>query len=106
MSSETVHDFRLELESVQGKCFRTEVRSTGIFICGVHQDRWDGQENADICPQQKGLLDGLRSILISRLEANLRATPKLGPSKPDHNGQTSKASPDGLSWNSANLLRV
>ncbi len=44
------------IEEKQGACFRTEIRDSGNFICGVHQSElWS--EDLKECPTLKSILD-------------------------------------------------
>lgn len=55
-------NFRRRVEEENGKCFRTEVRSTGVFICGLHHTAiW--ADGVSTCPHLSALLDIFESVV-------------------------------------------
>lgn len=68
-------NFRKQLEDEHGPCFRTEVRNSGVFICGIHQSTiW--AEGLKDCPQLARTLEIFESVVakeLTLLEADLEA---------------------------------
>lgn len=93
-------NFRKQLEDEHGTCFRTEVRNSGIFICGIHQSTiW--AKNLKDCPQLARTLEIFEAVVakeISLLEADLEAQKSTTDSRrwptPDR---------PSTSWGSASL---
>lgn len=51
-----------------GKCFFTEVRNSGVYICGVHKTVWDYQDteiDKSKCPQIVALEEDFRNSIKS-----------------------------------------
>lgn len=63
--------FSAALKERDGECFRTEVRDSGVFICGVHQKlKWEPTE--DLCPD----VDSLQTLMREAMRAAVDRFPK------------------------------
>lgn len=72
-----IEDFRSLYEERFGKCFRTEIRDTGIFICGIHQSRiWENSE--DQCPELEELAELIGIAFDNSVDRSV-AVPKPNP---------------------------
>lgn len=68
LASRVRRKLRESLEASQGACFRTEIRDSGVFICGVHQDAiWENESEG--CSALELILDlAVESVVAAEAE--------------------------------------
>lgn len=81
---ELIEDFRKLYEDRFGKCFRTEIRDTGTFICGIHQSSVWGDPESE-CPELEAILELIEDSFESSVDRSaVPPNPRLnsGQSQP------------------------
>ena len=80
-----LEDFRRRYAEQFGECFRTEIRDTGDFICGVHQSKvWeDPDEDCEALAELCGLIEEAFEDSLDRSVAapNPSPNPLIPPTK-------------------------
>lgn len=87
-----IEDFRKLYEDRFGKCFRTEIRDTGTFICGIHHSSiWENSE--DECPEFEELSELIELAFDSSVDRS------VAPPKPNRAPVPAPVDPyDGTPW--------
>ncbi len=89
-----LEDFRSLYAKQFGECFRTEIRDTGVFICGVHQSRvWEDPEGD--CAELEELCTLIEAAFAESLDRSV-ATPNPSPNPPIPPTKTNPF--DGTRW--------
>lgn len=66
LTQSIVFSFQKALQDRDGECFRTEIRTTGVFVCGIHhQSIWE-LEGED-CPAIAGTIEALGTVVAESL---------------------------------------
>lgn len=76
-----LEDFRRRYAEQFGECFRTEIRDTGVFICGVHQSRvWeDPEKDCEALEELCGLIEAAFNDSLDRSVAAPNPSPNPSP---------------------------
>jgi len=80
-ASRIAADYLQQIVATQGACFRTEIRDSGTYICGVHHGLWS-EESASTCQDQLKIAQGLKAAVIAQIEKTFEARrPAASPPK-------------------------
>lgn len=92
-----IEDFHRFYEERFGKCFRTEIRDTGTFVCGIHQSSvWDDPDSE--CPELEAILELIEDAFESSVDRSA-VPPKPTPTIPAPvNPPVRTNSFDGTRW--------